>query len=203
MKSNNHIYSPFPLSLSHLAGTVLVRWWATQCTVWYVRKWSWTSSPGSSLWVGSVTHLLLVIPCVCVCVDVMFVTMYVWVLVYVVYIDKVTQSQAGIGPNWPVLYCLDLTCTSVLDPTCTSVLDPASSVLPDSRVCLCVFCTSQVQRTDLLEDSGRSLSPLVDVGQIEGGFVMGQGLFTSEHPIYDPTTGQRLTEGTWVSELKV
>ncbi|KAK3879999.1 hypothetical protein Pcinc_015481 [Petrolisthes cinctipes] len=55
-----------------------------------------------------------------------------------------------------------------------------------------------VQRTDLLEDSGRSMSPLVDVGQVEGGFVMGQGLFTSEHPIYDPTTGQKLTDGTWL-----
>lgn len=43
------------------------------------------------------------------------------------------------------------------------------------------------------------MSPLVDVGQVEGAFVMGQGLFTTEKPMYDPTTGRRLTDSTWVS----
>lgn len=52
-------------------------------------------------------------------------------------------------------------------------------------------------RTDILEDAGRSISPLVDIGQVEGGFVMGQGLFTTERPIYDQTTGQKLTNTTW------
>nr|XP_045608547.1 xanthine dehydrogenase/oxidase-like [Procambarus clarkii] len=54
-----------------------------------------------------------------------------------------------------------------------------------------------VLRTDILEDAGRSLSPLIDIGQIEGGFVMGQGLFTTEKPIFDPVTGQKLSAGTW------
>lgn len=54
-----------------------------------------------------------------------------------------------------------------------------------------------VLRTDIIEDAGRSLSPMVDVGQVEGGFVMGQGLFTTEEPLYDPVTGQRLTNSTW------
>ncbi|XP_037794702.1 indole-3-acetaldehyde oxidase-like [Penaeus monodon] len=54
-----------------------------------------------------------------------------------------------------------------------------------------------VLRTDILQDAGTSMSPMVDVAQVEGGFVMGQGLFTSEKAIYDPATGRRLTDGTW------
>ncbi|XP_042858609.1 indole-3-acetaldehyde oxidase-like [Penaeus japonicus] len=54
-----------------------------------------------------------------------------------------------------------------------------------------------VLRTDILEDAGTSMSPLVDVTQVEGGFVMGQGLFTSERPIYDPISGRRISDGTW------
>nr|XP_053653015.1 xanthine dehydrogenase/oxidase-like [Cherax quadricarinatus] len=54
-----------------------------------------------------------------------------------------------------------------------------------------------ILRTDILEDVGRSLSPLVDLGQVEGAFVMGQGLFLTEHPLYDVSTGQRLTDTTW------
>lgn len=58
---------------------------------------------------------------------------------------------------------------------------------------------SQILRTDILEDAGMSMSPLVDVGQIEGAFVMGQGIFTSERLAFDPTTGRKLTDTTWVS----
>nr|XP_027229536.1 indole-3-acetaldehyde oxidase-like [Penaeus vannamei] len=54
-----------------------------------------------------------------------------------------------------------------------------------------------VLRADILQDAGTSMSPMVDVAQVEGGFVMGQGLFTSEKAIYDPATGRRITDGTW------
>ncbi|KAG0710872.1 Xanthine dehydrogenase [Chionoecetes opilio] len=54
-----------------------------------------------------------------------------------------------------------------------------------------------VLRSDILEDAGRSLSPLVDIGQVEGGFVMGQGLLTTEKVAFDSTTGKRLTDSVW------
>ena len=38
----------------------------------------------------------------------------------------------------------------------------------------------------------------VDVGQLEGAFIMGLGLWTSEQLKYHPTTGELLTKNTWV-----
>ena len=43
------------------------------------------------------------------------------------------------------------------------------------------------------------MSPEVDVGQIEGAFVMGLGYWLMEYLTYDPKTGQLLTNRTWVS----
>ncbi|CAL4095006.1 unnamed protein product, partial [Meganyctiphanes norvegica] len=54
-----------------------------------------------------------------------------------------------------------------------------------------------VERADILQDAGTSISPLVDIGQIEGAWVMGQGLFTCEQVKFDPTTGERLSQDTW------
>ncbi|XP_068204376.1 uncharacterized protein [Palaemon carinicauda] len=54
-----------------------------------------------------------------------------------------------------------------------------------------------IRRADIVEDCGRSMSPYVDIGQIEGSFVMGLGLFTSELVKFNPETGQKLSNGTW------
>lgn len=54
---------------------------------------------------------------------------------------------------------------------------------------------------DLLEDVGISLSPEVDIGQIEGAYVMGLGLYTSEELVYDDNTGKILTNRTWVTYI--
>jgi xanthine dehydrogenase large subunit len=43
----------------------------------------------------------------------------------------------------------------------------------------------RVLRTDILEDVGDSLSPIVDRGQIEGGFVQGLGWLTIEELLWD------------------
>ena len=52
-----------------------------------------------------------------------------------------------------------------------------------------------------MQDVGESPSPLIDVGQVEGAFVMGQGLFTIEKPKYDAETGKKITDTTWVSKI--
>ncbi|XP_063216774.1 uncharacterized protein LOC134527771 isoform X3 [Bacillus rossius redtenbacheri] len=55
----------------------------------------------------------------------------------------------------------------------------------------------QIARADILEDAGKSISPNVDIGQIEGAFVMGLGLCTSEEIEYDEDTGRLLTNRSW------
>ncbi|XP_053612795.1 xanthine dehydrogenase [Plodia interpunctella] len=51
----------------------------------------------------------------------------------------------------------------------------------------CLSGDHQVLRTDIVMDLGESLNPAIDIGQIEGGFVQGYGLFTMEELIYSPT----------------
>ncbi|KAH0534856.1 xanthine dehydrogenase [Cotesia glomerata] len=51
----------------------------------------------------------------------------------------------------------------------------------------CLTGDHQVLRTDIVMDLGDSLNPAIDIGQVEGGFIQGLGLFTLEELIYSPT----------------
>ncbi|KAK9891879.1 hypothetical protein WA026_017364 [Henosepilachna vigintioctopunctata] len=53
-----------------------------------------------------------------------------------------------------------------------------------------------ILRVDLIEDTGTSLSPNIDIGQVEGAFIMGQGYFTTEKIVFDEN-GRQLTNNTW------
>ncbi|MCZ6590922.1 MAG: xanthine dehydrogenase molybdopterin binding subunit [Alphaproteobacteria bacterium] len=53
---------------------------------------------------------------------------------------------------------------------------------------------SRVLRTDILQDCGNSLNPAIDLGQIEGAFIQGQGWLTSEELVWDES-GRLLTHG--------
>ncbi|XP_055380079.1 uncharacterized protein LOC129611138 [Condylostylus longicornis] len=52
----------------------------------------------------------------------------------------------------------------------------------------------QVKKVDILEDTGESLSPLIDIGQVEGSFIMALGLWLTEKLSYDRLTGELLTD---------
>ncbi|KAG5679787.1 hypothetical protein PVAND_009325 [Polypedilum vanderplanki] len=50
----------------------------------------------------------------------------------------------------------------------------------------CLTGDHQVIRTDIVMDVGSSLNPAIDIGQIEGAFMQGYGLFVLEELIYSP-----------------
>jgi xanthine dehydrogenase large subunit len=58
----------------------------------------------------------------------------------------------------------------------------------------------RVLRADLLEDVGESISPVVDRGQIEGGFIQGVGWLTLEELVWD-AEGRLATNGASTYKL--
>jgi xanthine dehydrogenase large subunit len=57
-----------------------------------------------------------------------------------------------------------------------------------------------IRRVDILEDAGDSISPLIDRGQIEGGFVQGLGWLTLEELLWD-SEGRLATSGASTYKL--
>src|SRR5580658_10169211 len=55
-------------------------------------------------------------------------------------------------------------------------------------------------RTDILQDVGESVSPVIDMGQVEGGFVQGLGWLTLEELVWNPD-GRLATDGASTYKL--
>ncbi|XP_062708362.1 xanthine dehydrogenase isoform X2 [Aedes albopictus] len=55
----------------------------------------------------------------------------------------------------------------------------------------------QVPRVDLLEDVGESMSPGIDIGQLEGSFIMGLGYYLTEALVYDPSDASLVNNRSW------
>jgi len=54
-----------------------------------------------------------------------------------------------------------------------------------------------VLRSDLLYGQPRSVNPVIDLGQIQGAFVMGLGFFTKEYTEYSKDGSTLITQDTW------
>ncbi|MGW7285440.1 xanthine dehydrogenase molybdopterin binding subunit [Streptomyces sp. NPDC054847] len=63
----------------------------------------------------------------------------------------------------------------------------------------------RIRRVDIVHDVGDSLSPLIDIGQVEGGFVQGAGWLTLEELRWDtsdgPNRGRLLTQAASTYKL--
>jgi xanthine dehydrogenase/oxidase len=58
-----------------------------------------------------------------------------------------------------------------------------------------------VLQSDIIMDIGRPINPAIDLGQIEGAFVQGQGLTTIEEPLVSPKTGFVFSRGPGVYKI--
>ncbi|XP_046388161.1 xanthine dehydrogenase [Ischnura elegans] len=96
------------------------------------------------------------------------------------YFDRVSLSATGfyrtpgIGYNWE---------TNSGDPFNYFTFGAACSEVEID----CLTGDHQVLRTDIVMDLGESLNPAIDIGQVEGAFIQGYGLYTLEELTYSPT----------------
>ena len=58
----------------------------------------------------------------------------------------------------------------------------------------CLSGDHSVLKTDIVMDLGESLNPAIDIGQVEGAFIQGYGMFVMEEILHSPS-GQLLTQG--------
>ncbi|KAF4519991.1 hypothetical protein B566_EDAN005491 [Ephemera danica] len=102
--------------------------------------------------------------------------------------DRVSLSATG-------FYKLPLGGYDWMTSTGTGVFNYYSFGVACSEVEIdCLTGDHQILRTDIVMDLGESLNPAIDVGQVEGAFLQGVGLLTTEELLYSPE-GVMLTRG--------
>jgi len=118
---------------------------------------------------------------------------------------QATRKKLGASASWNEIITeantnnIDLCARAMICPDTDPKLDGYSvwgAVVNEVEVDI-LTGEMYIVRADLIEDAGLSTSPQVDVGQVEGAFVMGLGLWTSEQMKFHPTTGAVLTKNTW------
>jgi len=60
----------------------------------------------------------------------------------------------------------------------------------------CLTGQIEIEQVFTVYDAGLSINPAVDLGQVQGGFIFGAGLFLTENLEYSPD-GELTTDGTW------
>lgn len=96
------------------------------------------------------------------------------------YLQRIGLSATGFYKTSDVGYCFETNSGVAFDYFTYGV--SCSEVEID-----CLTGDHQLLRTDIVMDLGESLNPAIDIGQVEGGFIQGYGLYTMEEMIYSPT----------------
>ncbi|XP_058168635.1 xanthine dehydrogenase-like [Anopheles ziemanni] len=109
------------------------------------------------------------------------------------YLDRVALSATGFYATPDINY--DLT-TNTGNPFHYYTFGAACSEVEID----CLTGDHQVLRTDIVMDVGSSINPAIDIGQIEGGFMQGYGMFMLEEMIYS-SKGEVLSRGPGTYKL--
>jgi len=118
------------------------------------------------------------------------------------------KQQLGPGATWPQIISaaynasLNLSATSTFLFTANNPATNQFTYYVWAAACSVVeldVLTGEVEiiSTDIVYDGGNSLNPAVDIGQIEGAFVMGVGFFFTEECITNQDKGYIINNGTW------
>lgn len=109
------------------------------------------------------------------------------------FFDRVSLSAAGFYRTPDIGYDFE---TNSGNPFCYFTYGAACSEVEID----CLTGDHQVIRTDIVMDLGSSINPAIDIGQVEGGFMQGYGLFTLEEMVYSPA-GLVMSRGPGVYKL--
>ncbi|XP_051167236.1 xanthine dehydrogenase [Leptopilina boulardi] len=96
------------------------------------------------------------------------------------YLQRIGLSATGFYKTPDIGYCFETNSGIAFDYFTYGVA--CSEVEID-----CLTGDHQLLRTDIVMDLGESLNPAIDIGQVEGGFIQGYGLYTMEELMYSPT----------------
>ncbi len=114
-------------------------------------------------------------------------------------------KTANPGKTWPQI--IALAAAAGVNLSVTGLYAPPAPALPFTYYVWGAACAQveidvltgelQILQVDIVYDNGNSLNPTIDIGQIEGGFMMGLGHSILEEVLYDPQTALLTTDGTW------